>query len=231
MTLEAYLASKGAVAPPGKVNLGLKAARMLIPKQAHLQGRLLATAAVRPMMVKRIHALTSEGKPIRLHLGAGGRELNGWLNVDLFGSQHKSNLYLDLLKRLPFDDNTVDAIFHEHTMEHFRYVDALKLARESYRVLRPGGALRIGVPDFGAYATSYAGDGAYIQNARGGRPTPMLALAEVVYEHGHSSIWDRATLEYLLREAGFTDFDGATIGTSFDHPGRRAETIYIEATK
>ena len=41
-----------------------------------------------------------------------------------------------------------------------------------------GGILRAGVPDFGRYAESYAGDRAFLEERRPGRPTPLLALAD-----------------------------------------------------
>lgn len=54
---------------------------------------------------------------------------------------------LDLRKRLPFDDNSVDAIYAGELWEHFEIGDARRLTHECYRVLKTGGVLRVCVPD------------------------------------------------------------------------------------
>ncbi len=54
----------------------------------------------------------------------------------------------DLRKPLPFSNDSVDAVYHSHVLEHFdrEFVDGFLL--EIKRVLRPGGIQRIVVPDF-----------------------------------------------------------------------------------
>ena len=90
-------------------------------------------------------------RPLRLNLGSGFRPRSGWINVDLGDG---SDLALDLRERLPFDDNSVEAIYTEHFFEHLDYPnlddasgwqietatrssDALTFLRECRRVLVP----------------------------------------------------------------------------------------------
>lgn len=54
----------------------------------------------------------------------------------------------DLAKGIPFEDNSVDAVYHSHTLEHLDREVAEGMLREVLRVLRPGGVHRIVVPDF-----------------------------------------------------------------------------------
>lgn len=54
----------------------------------------------------------------------------------------------DLRKPLPFGDGTADAVYHSHVLEHLPRESALPFILEAKRVLKPGGVLRIVVPDF-----------------------------------------------------------------------------------
>jgi SAM-dependent methyltransferase len=53
---------------------------------------------------------------------------------------------VDITKRLPFEDNSVDVIFTEHVFEHLPFEGALSFLRESYRVLNSQGILRTVCP-------------------------------------------------------------------------------------
>ncbi len=52
---------------------------------------------------------------------------------------------------MPFADGTFDVVFHQGLLEHFR--DPMPLLRENVRVLRPGGALVVDVPQTYHYYT------------------------------------------------------------------------------
>ena len=81
-----------------------------------------------------------------LNLGCGKRYLPGCTNID-FVSHGKGVVSHNLLKGIPFADNTFDIVYHSHFLEHLSRSDALFLTRECYRVLKPGGIIRIVVPD------------------------------------------------------------------------------------
>ncbi|MBT3305692.1 MAG: methyltransferase domain-containing protein [Alphaproteobacteria bacterium] len=48
----------------------------------------------------------------------------------------------------PLEDNSVSFVYSSHTLEHIPQEFCQKILNEMYRVLMPGGALRITVPDF-----------------------------------------------------------------------------------
>ena len=57
---------------------------------------------------------------------------------------------------LPFlQDRSVEVIYNCHVLEHFKRRDVQRVLREWYRVLMPGGVLRIAVPDFAALCEVY----------------------------------------------------------------------------
>ena len=192
------------------------------------------TNAIRPWARRRARRL-ARGSSVRIHLGSGDVLKQGWINVDLVG--HRTELVWNLRQKLPFGAGTVDAIFHEHLLEHVAVQDGFRLLCDSHRVLKPGGVLRIGVPDAEEYARSYvAGGEGFIARVRPGRPTPLLALIEAFYSWGHKAMYDFATLELMLRSSGFSTVERSAFGCSRiepspDSPPRKDETLYVEAVK
>ena len=74
-----------------------------------------------------------------LHFGAGQNQLpEPWQNLD---ASH------DIRKPLRFDNDTAAAVMAEHVIEHVSYFYALLFLGEAFRVLKPGGVLRVGFPD------------------------------------------------------------------------------------
>jgi predicted SAM-dependent methyltransferase len=89
-----------------------------------------------------------------LNLGCGGRYIKGWVNID-FISQSEDVIKHNLLTPLPFEDNSFDAVYNSHVLEHFSKRDAAKFIAEIYRVLKPGGILRVVVPNLERFVTGY----------------------------------------------------------------------------
>jgi ubiquinone/menaquinone biosynthesis C-methylase UbiE len=79
---------------------------------------------------------------LKLNIGAGVTFIPGFVNIDV---TDKGDICLNLNHdRLPFEDNSVDLIFTNHTIEHFdKYLHAIS---EIHRVLKHGGELLVGVP-------------------------------------------------------------------------------------
>src|SRR5438477_50522 len=78
--------------------------------------------------------------------GAGFNSLPGWLNTDL-EPKSASVIYLDAAKPLPFAYSTFDYIFSEHVIEHIPYPQGLSMLKECFRVIKPGGTIRIATPN------------------------------------------------------------------------------------
>ena len=208
------------------------AARRVVPAALRPLAKTVATWAITPYTRSKATKLQRHQATPRLHLGSGRTKLEGWINVDLAGAP--ADLIWDLRKGLPFPNGSVDCIFHEHLLEHIPLEGAISLTLECSRVLREGGVLRVGVPDFGRYMRSYSGDGVFLDETRPGRPTPLLAVAEVAFAHGHRSVWDADTLSKLMGEASLKEAREVPWGTSRispvpDSPSRRNESLYVEA--
>src|SRR5712664_2349080 len=89
-----------------------------------------------------------------LNLGCGERFHPDWINLDLAAGQ--SNVIShDLARGIPFAAESVDVVYHAALFEHIRRGDAANFLRETHRVLKPGGIVRVGVPDLEKICRTY----------------------------------------------------------------------------
>ena len=72
-----------------------------------------------------------------------------------FESTPSNILVHNLRNGIPFDDGSVDVVYHSHMLEHLDRANAELFIREAYRVLRPEGVHRIVVPDLEQLASEY----------------------------------------------------------------------------
>jgi len=84
--------------------------------------------------------------PAYLNLGCGGRSHPGWINIDI-AARGPGVIRHDLSRGIPLRDASCDVVYHAAVLEHLRRPDAVALLAECFRVLKPGGVLRVGVPD------------------------------------------------------------------------------------
>lgn len=209
-------------------------AKNAVPARLRSQARQLITDAVRPVQRRKADAIAAASENLKLHLGSGGEPKDGWINIDFVGDPVE--VAWDLAYGVPFDDATVDAVFHEHLLEHIPLEAGLGLMDECFRVLKPGGILRVGVPNAGALLRSYGGDGAHLDEIHPGRPSRMIAVQELFYWHRHRAMYDDETLGLLFRAGGFPEparreFGETELEAAPDTLRRRAETLYMEAVK
>lgn len=64
----------------------------------------------------------------------------------------------DIARGLPFDDTSVEVVYHSHMLEHLDRALVPRFLAEVRRVLRPGGVHRIVVPDLEQLARVYLTD-------------------------------------------------------------------------
>lgn len=89
-----------------------------------------------------------------LNLGCGNRYHPSWVNVD-YRCTGPGVIAQDLTRGIPFADDSFDAVYHSHLLEHFSKAGAAAFLKECFRVLRPRGILRAVVPDLEQIARLY----------------------------------------------------------------------------
>jgi predicted SAM-dependent methyltransferase len=119
---------------------------------------------------------------MHLNLGCGPVHAAGWTNVD--GSNRAwlasrltwldrllvaarllpptefsaKTVYANLLRPFPWGDQSAASIYMGEILEHFTKTDGEWILRECYRTLKPGGLLRIRVPDHARFWQNYVSE-------------------------------------------------------------------------
>ncbi|MEO8218359.1 MAG: methyltransferase domain-containing protein [Acidobacteriota bacterium] len=146
---------------------------------------------------------------MRLHIGSGAINLEGWVNVDRAPYPGVTHV-LDIRAGLPFSE--VDYIFCEHFVEHLTLREGLQFLRECRQALSPDGVLRISTPNLDwVWLTHYRPPGELVD---GEAVTACLELNRAFHGWGHKFLYNRATLSAALRDSGFRDLKEFAFGES-----------------
>ncbi len=182
----------------------------------------------------------------KLQLGAGEHPHAGWLNTDLHDYRRGDELvYLDVRKRFPLPDAAFDLVYSEHMIEHLTYTEGQHCLRESLRVLKPGGRIRVATPSLERLAALYDGGSAAERYVRWAvatlepevdTPLPGIVINNFFRSWGHRFVYDPATLRHALGEAGFDDIDEVALGALEQHLAEapefnELETFVLEARR
>jgi predicted SAM-dependent methyltransferase len=136
---------------------------------------------------------------IKLHLGCGWRNFGpDWIHID--GGDY-SHLQFNDITKLPFNDGIVDVIYASHVIEYFDRTEIKTVLQEWYRVLRPGGTLRLAVPDFLKLMWLYQ-DTKDLSKILGPLFGQMPMGNETIY---HKTVYDFNSLKELLESLGFSN--------------------------
>lgn len=204
------------VALAERTGIGLE--RRLLAALASLDGLRNELLLVRRNRVREQLAELGVGpasRDLQLHIGCGTGHLSGWINIDV----HPAPLSINVLLGLPVPDGSVKRVFVSHMLEHLFYPRDVKLLlAELRRVMSPGGALRVVVPDVEQCIEAYvANDRSFYASRRetwswwpenATRLEDFLAYAGAGAEpaylfEAHKYSYDFETLAKVLANAGF----------------------------
>jgi predicted SAM-dependent methyltransferase len=139
---------------------------------------------------------------------------------------------------IPHQENSVEVIYSSHMLEHLDRYQASKFLAEVRRVLRPGGILRLALPDIRKKVDGYLASGdadAFMEQMLVCVPISRLKMALVGPRH-HLWMYDAKSLAKLLEQHGFTGIQEMKPGeTCIPNPAnlnlreREGESLYIEA--
>ena len=133
---------------------------------------------------------------IRLNLGCGERLLPGYVNWDRKTGQEAYPL--------PLPAGSVDEVRASHILEHFPQGQTADVLREWVRVLKPGGVLRIAVPDFDWIVNEYQAS----KSQENGSHYPLMGFlfgGQVDDDDYHFNCFDYGGLALAFETFGLTD--------------------------
>jgi predicted SAM-dependent methyltransferase len=165
----------------------------------------------------------------RLHLGCFDSPVDGWINTDItphiwisrvpglasvlaaLGQMSANRLqrhrdgsfrkvqYVDLSKRLPYSSNRFQYVFSSHVFEHLPRPVLSRLLIEIYRVMKPGGVLRVSVPDLTLLVKLYEPEKA---------DDFVNSVMQLDFGHAknrHYWMYSEPTMRRMLEAAGFSN--------------------------
>ena len=112
----------------------------------------------------------------------------------------------DVRRRLPFRDSSVDYLYSSHLLEHLEREEAVLLMAESRRILKPGGAFRIVVPDLAYFI------GLYERGSRDQAVAGIFASGVPGPLGRHRYMYDEAGLSALARDVGYGEAQRCAFG-------------------
>jgi predicted SAM-dependent methyltransferase len=129
---------------------------------------------------------------LKLNLGSGKLKLKGFENID--------KMYGTSVFPLDYDSGEVDEIYASHILEHFSKHETARVLRDWVDKLRPGGVLKIAVPDFDKIALAYVN-----QEKQEHSPNDLIMGGQTDENDFHKAIFNKTILTKLLEQAGLSD--------------------------
>lgn len=159
---------------------------------------------------------------MKLNLGCGKSKIEGYENIDL--SDGRNAYPLDYI-----EDNSCDEIRASHLLEHFGYENVYGVLVNWVSKLKPGGVLKIAVPDFRTLAKQY------VEGVKANYSGYIMG-GHIDENDFHKAIFDKDSLSELLTSAGLTDiiewndgYDTCTLPISLNLQGVKVNKIKISA--
>ncbi|HJQ68475.1 MAG TPA: methyltransferase domain-containing protein [Blastocatellia bacterium] len=200
-----------------------------------------------------------------VNIGCGITIAPGWINIDnspnarlakyprlrralwklrvLSDSHYKvawpdSILIHDARKELPFGPSSIDYVYTSHFLEHNSLDDARKIVSNVFRVLKPGGLLRVVVPDLALGARQYLDAlRADPSDSKAARVfLDWMQLSRPGVRDPHLWMYDAASLSSMLAYGGFVnvtvcDFREGRVPDCDILDTRPEDSLHMEAEK
>lgn len=175
----------------------------------------------------------------RLNWGCGDWTIDGWINADIKKGDGV-DIVGDIRKGLPLDSDSIDYAVSIHSLPEIPFTELVRTLTELRRVLKPGGILRLALPDLDKGIEAYhRRDSSYFKVPDEDAKTVGAKFVTQMVWYGYSrSLFTHEFIEEKLLEAGFAGVQHCTFKqTASPHPeivvldNREQESLFVEAVK
>jgi predicted SAM-dependent methyltransferase len=175
----------------------------------------------------------------RMNWGCGEHPEPGWINSDIKDAPG-IDLPCDIREGLPLEDDSLDYIVSIHALPEIPYTDIVGTLRELRRVLKPGGVLRLALPDLDRGIQAYLNrdEDYFLVPDEDARAIGSKFIVQMIWYGYSRTLFTYDFTRELLQNAGFTDVarteyrETASRFPEIVHlDSRERESLYVEATK
>lgn len=184
--------------------------------------------------------MQAEGRPLqRLNWGCGEHLGAGWINSDV-KVDGGIDLVADIREGLPLSDAAVDYAVSVHALPELSIPEVEIALAELLRVLKPGGVLRLALPDLRLAIAAFAeGREDFFKIERDAAGTFEGRFIRHLLWHGYTrTLFTPEFARELLERAGFADVFTCPYGATqsrfagiVELDNRRDESFFIEGSK
>jgi SAM-dependent methyltransferase len=223
-----------------------------------VQGEILNLERCARLFVKPVDEHAAR-RSMKIHFGAFNCPIDGWCNTDITPHLYLARVpllpwvlhkvgkipaaryqdyergafrkltYMNVSKRWPFADESAEAIFSSHVMEHLPLQSARTCMRNAYRVLKKGGVFRVAVPDLDKQIADFKSEAAYEWACS------FFQADQTREKNMHHFMYNHESMARLMREAGFSDITRVSFGQGIcpdiSRIDNRPESLFMEAIK
>jgi SAM-dependent methyltransferase len=175
----------------------------------------------------------------RLNWGCGDWRPEGWINSDIMEGPG-IDIVCDIRDGLPLADDSLDYIVSVHSLPEIAYDDLIPTLQELRRVLRPGGVLRLALPDLDKAIDAYrAGNAGYfIIDDVEWKDIGAKMIVQLIWYGRSRTLFTYGFTKELIEKAGYASVSRCAFKqTDSPYPeiveldNRENESLFVEATK
>jgi predicted SAM-dependent methyltransferase len=175
----------------------------------------------------------------RLNWGCGDWTERGWINSDV-KEFPGVDLVADIREGLPLESDSVDYIASIHSLPEIRFTEIVPALTELRRILKPGGVLRLVLPDLDKGISAYQRrDAEYFKVPdEDARSLGAKFVTQMVWYGYSKSLFTYEFIEEQLQKAGFSRVANCAFKQTVspyaeivELDNRERESLFVEAVK
>jgi SAM-dependent methyltransferase len=177
--------------------------------------------------------------PARMNWGCGTWPEPGWINSDIKDGPG-IDISCDILDGLPLERDTLDYIVTHHALPEIPLSEMVRVLEELRRVLKPGGILRLGLPDLDKAIQAYLEKDRdyFLVSDKDAKTIGGKLVTQILWFGWSRSLFTHDSTDELLRKAGFREVQACSFRETksrfagiIDLDSRERESFFLEATK